>query len=481
MTRRRRLALRVAGLALLALAAVSTVIAIRPPSRDVRAGFRLEVVASGFQAPTLARFAPDGRLYVGEKSGRIYELDRVGDRTPRLVADLTTQVYNNADHGLLGMTVDPGFPERPFVYVSYTFNARIGEEAPLWPGTDGADECPDPPGLLRDGCVSSGRLSVLEVGGDGRFGPERVLVEDWCQQSNTHSVGDVAFGADGALYMSAGDGAAYAFMDYGQRGDPPNPCGDPPGGVGVAGAFPTSEGGALRAQDLRTEEDPVTLDGTVIRVDPRTGEALPDNPLAGHPDPNARRIVAYGLKQPYRIAVRPGTSEVWAGDVGHRQFEEVNRVASNDLPVENFGWPCYEGAERQHDFTPEIQVATFDMCKDLYGDEPGAVTDPYYAYYHEATLGSGDVCPIQGGSVSGLAFLVDGVYAGDFASALYMADGTRGCLWALPLDDEGLPDRERALFVVKHGFPVDLQAGPDGHVYFVDLLGGAVMRLVPEG
>src|SRR5439155_16304097 len=109
---------------------------------------------------------------------------------------------------------------------------------------------------------------------------------------------------------------SFTFNDWGQAGNPPNPCGDPPGGVGVALSPPTAEGGALRSQDLQTSGDPVTLDGSVIRVDPSTGAALPDNPLASSSDPNARRIIAYGFRNPFRWTFRPGTNELWIGDVG---------------------------------------------------------------------------------------------------------------------------------------------------------------------
>ena len=63
-------------------------------------------------------------------------------------------------------------------------------------------------------------------------GTEQVLIEDWCQQFPSHSIGTLEFGADGTLYVSGGDGASFNFVDYGQDGNPVNPCGDPPGGVG---------------------------------------------------------------------------------------------------------------------------------------------------------------------------------------------------------------------------------------------------------
>ena len=157
-------------------------------------------------------------------------------------------------------------------------------------------------------------------------GTEQVLIEDWCQQYPSHSVGSLAFGADGALYVSGGDGASFNFADWGQDGSPLNPCGDPPGGPGSTLTPPTAEGGALRSQDLRTSGDPTSLDGALLRVDPATGQGLPDNPLAFSSDPNARRIVAHGFRNPFRIGVRPRTSEVWVGDVGWNTWEEVDRV-----------------------------------------------------------------------------------------------------------------------------------------------------------
>ena len=71
----------------------------------------------------------------------------------------------------------------------------------------------------------------------------------------------------------------------------------------------------------------------------------PGNPFASSSDPNKRRIIAYGLRNPFRFDVRPGTNELWVGDVGWSTWEEINRVANiGDATVENFGWPCYEGS-----------------------------------------------------------------------------------------------------------------------------------------
>ena len=137
----------------------------------------------------------------------------------------------------------------------------------------------------------------------------------------------------------------------------------PAGGRGRHADPATAEGGALRSQDLRTTGDPTALDGAILRVDPDTGDALPDNPLAASGDPNARRIVAYGLRNPFRFAIRPGTNEIWVGDVGWNTREEINRIVNpTDAAVENFGWPCYEGLVRQGGY----DAANLSTCESLY-------------------------------------------------------------------------------------------------------------------
>src|SRR5262245_16970765 len=97
-----------------------------PGSAPDLARFENVVVYSGLQQPTVLAFAPDGRVFVGEKSGIVKVFDNLADTTPTTFADLRTSVHNFWDRGLLGLTVDPQFPTRPYVYVSYTYDAPIG-------------------------------------------------------------------------------------------------------------------------------------------------------------------------------------------------------------------------------------------------------------------------------------------------------------------------------------------------------------------
>jgi len=306
-----------------------------------------------------------------------------------------------------------------------------------------------------------------------------VLIEEWCQQFPSHSIGTLAFGPDGALYVSGGDGASFNNVDYGQYGGtggiPLNVCGDPPVPVGGTQTPPTAGGGALRSQSLeRAPGEPVILDGAILRVDPDTGEALPDNPLFNDGDPNARRIVAYGLRNPFRFAPRPGTSEIWVGDVGWGSWEEINRIDSPTGGVVNFGWPCYEGVGHQGGY----DATNLDICENLY-NPGGAVTSPYFTYNHASKVVPGESCPTGSSAIAGLAFYNGGNYPTPYQGALFFTDYNRRCIWAMIPDGTGTPDPANIMTFAGDlaGGAVQLRTGPGGDLFYVDFDGGRIQRV----
>lgn len=429
------------------------------------AGFTDRTVFTGLVAPTNVAFAPGGRVFIAEKRGVIKVYDSLSDTTPTIFADLRTEVYNFWDRGLSGLAVHPQFPSVPYVYAaySYDFDPRTPTLFPRW-GTSGVDSdpCPSPPGATGSGCIGSGRVVRLTASGSIAV-EQTVLIEDYCIQFPTHSVDELRFGPDGQLYVSAGDGAHFALVDVGQRGD--NPCGDPIG-----------EGGALRAQDALTPADPQTLDGTILRIDPLTGAGSPGNPFADSTDANLRRVAAFGVRNPYRFAFHPVNGELFVGDVGMAEFEEITRIDVRDGAADNLGWPCFEGTAQHAGY-----AARAPLCGSLYsGASP--VVAPFFEYRHDTATVDGDGCARNGASITGVAFEHGANFPSAYNTALFFADYSRECIWAMPAGADGQPDPSRVrVFANGLAGPVDLEFGPDGALYYVALNTGELHRIAFDG
>jgi glucose/arabinose dehydrogenase len=465
-------------LALLAPAAAHAAPALPP-------GFQDTVVFSGLEKPTAVRFAPNGMVFVAEKAGKIEVYEDLEDETPELFKNLTVETYDHADRGLLGLAIDPEFPVKPYVYALFTYDHALGssEPVPQWGSTEHpeGDFCPVSPANGADDCLVSGRLvrytAKVSEDGEGHLhavavGEKALIPEAWCQQFSSHSIGDLRFGPEGALYASGGDGASFTSADYGQFGAPPNPCGDP-----------KEEGGSLRAQDLLTPaspEDPTGLSGAIIRIDPETGEGWPTNPLAANSSASERRIVAIGFRNPFRLTLDPATGEMYVGNVGSSEYEEIDRFDPGGS-VYNSGWPCYEGDNPQYQFV-ELDLP---ICEQLYA-EPARVSRPLFYYSHRSAIAPGDECPYASGSaISAPAFYEGEEFPEKYRGALFFADTVRGCFYVMPVGTDGRPDPKKVESFMTGGslYPgVDIEEGPDGSLYYVSLFSegfgkGAVHRI----
>lgn len=462
--------------------------AARSAARTVPAGFRDVLAIGGLSEPVGVAFAADGTAFVALKTGVVKSFDynaaaqayEPGTSATDFV-DLTVPVNNYGDRGLTGITVDPQFPARPYVYVNYTFNkdpgpTQAGAPVPRWGqagvaydecGTDDVNEASLSP--AKRGCPVTIRVSRLTaargpLGWSAVPGSELVLLENGCAQFSSHASGDVAFGPDGKLYASAGDGASFRGQDFGQAdnaGYAQGPaCGDP-----------VDEGGSLRAQDQRTGGDALGVDGTIFRLDPNTKL----NPTQATAD---QWLVALGQRNPWRLTFRQDREQLWSVDVGSSNWEEINQLI--DAPstgLVNRGWPCYEGTTGTSTRNAAWDALDKPICEDLYAVGPGAVQAPVFAYpttnsNRTATvpLTPGENCPAVSSSLSGVAFSQLGTdWPAAYQDALYFSDFLRGCVWRMEKDANGQPNPAAVrLFVEGAGSPVDVLPGPGGDLFYLD-------------
>jgi glucose/arabinose dehydrogenase len=473
--RRRSASLAALTLTIACLAPIAASTSAARAAEALPSGFRDTIAIEGLHDPTAVRFAPNGQVFVAQKDGEILLFDNIDDTTPQVFVDLRPQVYEYGDRGLLGLAIDPAFPARPYVYALYTFDHVLGEDAPgAYPHWHDED-CIAKSGGKVDACPVSGRLVRLTDENDEAVA-EKPLVEAWCQQFSSHSIGDLRFGPEGALFASGGEGASFTASDYGQFGWPhKNQCNDPPGGEALKP--PSAEGGSLRSQDALTPFDPLApsdptgLSGTLIRVDPNTGAGWPGNPMAASQDANERRIIGFGFRNPFRFAIDPRNEEVYVNNVGNGSDEEIDRLPLAPETAYNSGWPCVEGPDRN----PGFESLGLALCEKLY-DEPGSTQEPFLYYSHGGGVTPEDHCPTNnnGSAITGSAFYEAGAFPPEYDNALFFADSVRGCIYVISADANGDLNPLTTRPFLSDGRPytgADIEIGPEGDLYYTSLYG----------
>ena len=236
---------------------VAAVPAPEPADAALPSGFTSTAVFTGLTLPTAMSFSPDGKVYVAEKSGIIKVFPNASSNNGVVFKDLRSRVFNFWDRGLARHRGRPPAGEwhgEGLRLCALREGCSAGSEpAPV------ERRLPEPARWL-DRRVRRVRHAVAHPGQCQRHrGTEQILIDnEWCQQFTTHSVGALAFDSAGNLYVTGGDGASYENADWGQFGGslsgtptPTNPCGDPPGSVGVGNTSPTGRGGAMRSQSPR--------------------------------------------------------------------------------------------------------------------------------------------------------------------------------------------------------------------------------------
>jgi glucose/arabinose dehydrogenase len=191
------------------------------------------------------------------------------------------------------------------------------------------------------------------------------------QPYSNHNGGQLVFGPDGRLWVGMGDGGA--------GGDPEN-----------------------RAQNLSS------LLGKLLTLD--VSESRPEPGIA-----------AYGLRNPWRFSFDRETGDLWIGDVGQGEFEEIDRLSQDEVgDLVNFGWDAFEGDAVYEDKEPRSE---------------GRLVGPIAVYDH------GEGCSVTGGFV----------YRGDEVPALagryVYGDYCSGTVWSMAAEGGQESVREEAIQV----------------------------------
>lgn len=343
------------------------------PDSNIQVG--LQSIASGFVAPTWVAYAPGDKkhLYLADQPGKLYEItlpDNDGDGhhssntpvAPRLLLDISDS-SNATDKvvkvGLFGI----GYDERGFL--SLVFHPRFQHNGLLYTFTsEVTDGRPDfttlSPGVAPNCQTVIREWHVMDSGNDERRGGlsldpmSRVILRIDKPQFN-HNGGTLAFGPDGMLYISLGDGG--------------NANDEGPGHVA---------GG--NAQSLAT----TNILGKILRIDPLGHDSangqygIPrDNPFA-HSNAGPAEVWAYGFRNPFRFSFDSKSGKLMAGDVGQNNIEEVDVVKKGD----NYGWPIKEGTFLFNDGSGRAVPNTTGY---VYANSPGTpigLVDPIAEYDH---------------------------------------------------------------------------------------------------
>ena len=460
-----------AAVAALALAAPQAQAATYPQ------GFSERTVFSGLTNPTAVRFASDGRVFVAEKSGLIKVFDSLSDAQPDVFADLRTQVHNFWDRGLLGLALDPDFPAEP-VRVR-AVRARRGDRrhrAAL--GHGGRDVRRMPDSARRD----RGRLR----GQRASLAPDRVGQRD----------GRLRAGADRGLVPAVSEPLdRRARLRAGRRAvrvrrrrrelqlrrlRPGRQPGQP-----VRGSARRCRRAAHPA-DGRGRRAPQPGPAHVRRRDfARRGAA------ARRPGDRRRpaRQSERGQPRSQRAAdrrVRP------AQPVPDRRAPRHRRGVGRGRGLEHVGGdPAPPEPDRRRG---QLRLALLrgrrppgrlrlrepvDLREPLRRRPVGRAGAAVRLEPQRDRSCPARACPTGSSSAAGIAFApTDGPYPSEYRGALFFADYSRDCIWAMLPGANGVPDPARIrTFAATAANPVYLQTGPGGDLFYADFDGGTIRRV----
>lgn len=375
-------------------------------------GFTNEKIIGGFSAPVGFAYAPDGRIFVWEKQGRV-KIVKNGVLLATPFLDISTKVNSAGDRGLLGLALDPDYATNGYVYLGYVLETG-GDVVSKATRTSRVVRVQSDP-ANRDRALAGSETVIL---GSKTTGPCNAGEDCMIVDVATHSVDTLAFGPDGKLWVSVGDGADYSAVSP----------------------------GALRAQSLDS------LNGKLLRVN-KDGSAPGDNPWDDGTNSVRSKIYSYGFRNPFRFSF-DANGEAIVGDVGWATWEEINRGRGK-----NFGWPCYEGNDPQ----PKYQPA-FTQCQSLFATDVAA---PLHTYVHTLTVGGSIIIGPR----------LDGApYPAKYNNNIYFADYSNQWLKRAVLDSSGNISNVVSFGASVAG-PVFMMQGPDNNLHWLSISTGSIYRI----
>jgi len=351
----------------------------------------LEEFYTDLTNPVAIANAGDDRMFVVEQRGVIKIITPDGFATPSYFLDISDRVLNvQSEQGLLGLAFPPNYSETGHFYVNYTWGNGSGR-------------------------THISRFSVDTSNPDLALADSEEILIDFDQPVWNHNGGDINFGPDGYMYISTGDG----------------------GGAG----------------DVSNNAQNVDLFlGKILRIDVDTAVSyrIPtDNPffgLGGH----KQQIWSYGLRNPWRFSFDRMTGDMWIGDVGQGEWEEVDFEAADNVGGVNYGWRCYEGT---HDYNTS-------GCGGTY-------TDPIFEYPHDNEIG--------GYSITG-GYVYRGSVYPEINGDYIFCDYATGHFWVTSRNDT------TAVFDTYQqsnvgAFTSTFGEGSDGELYLASRSGGTLYKL----
>jgi glucose/arabinose dehydrogenase len=391
----------------------------------------LQLVADNLVSPLSVVEPPDDskRLFIVDQSGKVWIVPQNGTMLSTPFIDLTSKMVTLSpaydERGLLSLAFHPNYKTNRKFYVFYTAPPRAGgpQAGVNWNNLT----------RISEFTASASNANVADITS------ERIIFEADHPQGN-HNGGTVAFGPDGYLYFSIGDGG-------GKDDD-------------AAGHFPdwytVNAGG--NAQNLTAN-----LLGKVSRIDVNSGTnySIPaDNPFASSTTAK-KEIFAFGFRNPYRFSFDMGGShQLFVGDAGQSLYEEIDLVTKGG----NYGWNVKEGTVC---FNTDSDLLIRPNCpsKDSAGNP---LVDPIIQLTNTANpAGKGLATVIVGGNVyrgSSIPALQGRYVFGIFSQGgtgtaganakLYVANTTSASMW--PYEDLTLKDYPNNLGYYLKGFGQDL-------------------------